>query len=140
MRSTGGSSSLEHWPRSDPMTLGGRGRRERLADVLLELLEKLRLRLVADDALRLAAVLEQDHGRDRADAEPTRRDRIRVDVELRDLELVVLGGDLLEDGADHPAGAAPGRPEVDEHRLVGLQDLLFEIRITDLGRLPQFKL
>ena len=39
---------------------------------------------------------------------------------------VVLVRQLLDDGRDHAAGAAPGRPEVDQHRQAGLDDILLE--------------
>src|SRR6266571_1064453 len=100
-------------------------------DVRLNLLEKLFLRHVADDALRLAAVLEQDHCRDRADAEAPCRDRIGINVELGDLHLLaLLVRDLLEDGGHHATGATPGRPEIDEHRSLGFDDFRFEVLVA----------
>src|SRR5205823_6150583 len=62
----------------------------------LDLLEETLLRHVADEALRFLAALEQDHRRDGADAEPSRGDRVRVDVELGDPDVVFLGRDLFE--------------------------------------------
>src|SRR3712207_8269711 len=59
--------------------------------------------------------LFRSHRRDGHDLVVPRDLRVLVDVQLRDGELVtVLGGDLLEHGRDHLAGAAPLRPEVDE--------------------------
>src|SRR5213592_2846906 len=55
------------------------------ADVWLQFLEELLFRVVAHHAIGLAAVLEQDHGRNRADAEASCRDRIGINVKLRDL-------------------------------------------------------
>ena len=46
-------------------------------------------------------------------------------------QVVALGGDLLEDRGDHPARPAPGGPEVDEHGLVGLEDLGLEAGVGD---------
>src|SRR5439155_117869 len=81
-------------------------------------------------------VLEQDHRRDRADAEASGGDRIGVDVKLGDLDLLaLLVRDLLEDRRDHPTGPAPRRPEVDEHRCLRLQDILLEVCVTRLLRL-----
>ena len=40
-------------------------------------------------------------------------------------------GDLLEDGSDHAARSAPRSPEVDEHRLVGLDYLGLEVVVCD---------
>ena len=42
-------------------------------------------------------------------------------------EIRGFGGDLLHDGGDHPAGAAPGSPEVQHYLAGGLQNLFFEI-------------
>jgi hypothetical protein len=65
---------------------------------------------------RLAA-LEQQHGGDSADAIAARRVRVLVNVELGDGDLFAeLGGDFLERRGDHPARAAPFRPEIDQHR------------------------
>src|SRR5207237_249618 len=107
-----------------------------LTDVRLDLLQHALLGHVADESLRLPAVLEQDHRRDRADAEASSGNRIGVDVELGDLDfLALLVRDLLEDRRDHPTGPAPRRPEVDEHRCLRLQDILLEVCVTRLLRL-----
>jgi hypothetical protein len=112
--------------------LGGAATGRAALDVRGQLLEEALLRHVADESLRLLAVLEQDHGRDRAHAVAARGDRVRVDVQLRDLQLLAaLVRDLLEDGRDHPARTAPRGPEVDEHRLIGPDDLLLEGLVTD---------
>ena len=42
-------------------------------------------------------------------------------------------GDLLEHGSDDAARTAPRRPEVDEHGLVGLEDLGVEVVVGDFG-------
>src|SRR5262249_21783138 len=56
-----------------------------------------------------------------------------VDVELRDLVFPgELFGDLVHDRRDHLAGAAPRGREVDEDGHVRLQDLLLEVRVTEL--------
>ena len=47
---------------------------------------------------------------------------VNVDVVELDLLLVCRIGNLLEDGRDHLAGPAPGRPEV-EHSMLVLRDL-----------------
>ena len=62
-----------------------------------------------------------------------RRLLVLVDVELHDLQVLALAGDLLEHGRDDAARAAPGRPEVDEDRLVGLDDLGLEVGVGDFG-------
>src|SRR5207248_6071177 len=102
------------------------------AQMRVEELEQLLFRHVAHEALGLAAVLEEDHRRDRADAEPAGGDRVGVDVELGDAHLgALLVRDLLEDRRDHPARATPGRPEINENGRVGLQDLCLERLVTD---------
>src|SRR5439155_4939351 len=63
------------------------------------------------------------------DAVALRQTLLLVDVHLDELELLVLGDDLVEHGRDGVAGAAPLRPEVDEHGLVAPDDLLIEGRL-----------
>src|SRR5438270_1907562 len=97
-----------------------------------ELLEKLLLGVIPDDAICLASVLEEDHRRDRANAESSGRDRIGVNVKLGDLHFfALLIRDLFEYRSDHPTGAAPGRPEVDEHRSIGFDDFRLEVLVAD---------
>src|ERR687890_1935667 len=89
------------------------------------------LRGRAYDALLLLAVLEEDEGRDALDAVALRDLRVVVHVELDD-----RGGvpEVLRDGLDrrrqHPAGRAPGRPEVDEHGLVRLEHVRLEVVVA----------
>ena len=45
------------------------------------------------------------------------------------IRLAALGGDLLERRRDHAARAAPGCPEVDEHRLLVLEHLGLEVAV-----------
>src|SRR6267143_311560 len=100
--------------------------------VRLELLEELLFGVVPHDAIGLAAVLEEDHRRDRTHAEATRRDGIGVDVELGDLHfLALLARDLFKHRGNHPTGAAPGRPEIDEHRRLGFDDFRLEVLVAD---------
>ena len=89
--------------------------------------------------LRLA-VLEQDHGRDREHLVARCRDRVVVDVELDELDLLRLAGELLQHGRDRVAGAAPGGPEVDHDRLARLEDVLLEARVGDVAhRRPGYR-
>ena len=61
--------------------------------------------------------------------------RVLVGVELHELHpAVVLVGELLDDRRDHAAGAAPGRPEVDQHRVVVLDHVRVERRVRRVGR------
>jgi len=59
---------------------------------------------------------------------------VLVDVDLDDLEgLAALGGDLLDHRRDAPARSAPRRPEVHEHRNVGLDDLSLKVVVGYVG-------
>src|SRR6266508_6427205 len=103
----------------------------RRAEMRVDLLQNALLRHVADEALRLATVLEEDHRRDRADAKAPRGERIRVHVELGDPHLVVLACDLFEHRRDHAARTAPRRPEVHQDRAVGLEALLLKVLVAN---------
>ena len=50
-----------------------------------------------------------------------------IHIDLTDLHIGTLRRDLIQNGADHPAGAAPGCPEVQQHRFVTVQNLSLEI-------------
>src|ERR1700716_3441782 len=98
----------------------------------LELGLELALRVGADDLLGDLPVLEHDQRGDREDLVLRRRLLVLVGVELDDLQILALAGDLLEYGGDDTAGTAPRRPEVDEDRGVGLDDLGYEGGVGDL--------
>src|SRR5258705_7676757 len=68
---------------------------------------------------------QDQQGRDGLGPEPLRDLRRGIDVHLDQLDLACqVAGELLERGADHAAGPAPGRPQIDEDRnLGGLGDL-----------------
>ena len=89
----------------------------------------LALRQGAHEAVRGLAVDKRDHRRDRLDAHLAGDRRMVVDVHLDEFHLA-LGGlhDLLEDRRELLARTAPGRPEVDQHRLALrlLDDVLHE--------------
>src|SRR5438105_9496695 len=92
----------------------------------------LHVRAITDSPLGRLAVLEDDHGRDRHDPQLHRHRRVLVDVHLHDLDLIAqLAVELLHDRGDHPARPAPRRPEVHEHRLVGLQNGGLELAVGD---------
>ena len=92
-----------------------------LRDGGLELVE-----VRANNGLDLFAVLEEDKGGHRTDADLLRNLALLVDVDLVEAELLAGGGlgDLLEDRADHLARTAPGGPEVDHDDLVTAGNLL----------------
>src|SRR4029079_16512257 len=104
--------------------------------VLVEKSADPRLRQRAD-ALTSHLALDEQSERPRAlDAKAGRRDRVLVDVQLRQLELAAhVAGDSLEDRSDDAARPAPGGPEVDQHRnLAGsLEHDTIEIVITDIA-------
>ncbi len=89
----------------------------------------------ADDDLACLAAFEEDHRRDREDVVARLRGRVLVDVQLHEPDALVLVGHVREDRADDTARAAPGRPEVDDHRALRLEDLVLEIGVSDLGEL-----
>ena len=87
------------------------------------------LRLRADHGGRRLAVAEQDQRGDGGDAVALLEFVLLVDVDLDELQVVLtLGRNAVEDGSDGVARAAPFRPEVHEHGLVALEDLLVEGR------------
>ena len=78
----------------------------------------------------LATVLQSHQGRDAANAEPARRVGIVVTVDLdqHGAPLQLLGSQI--EMRRHPdAGAAPGCPEVDQHRQLGALGEEIEIGI-----------
>src|SRR5207244_12482760 len=101
-------------------------------DVWLKLLEELIFGVVADNAISFTTVLEEDHRRDRTDAETAGGDGIGVDIQLRDLHLfALLVCDFFEYRSDHPTRATPGRPEIYEDRSVRFNDLRLEVLVAD---------
>ena len=51
-----------------------------------------------------------------------------VDVDFDDFQTaLVFGGDFVENGGDHFAGAAPGSPKVQQDGDVGVQHVLLEV-------------
>ena len=94
----------------------------------------MRARPSADDRFLRASAFEEDRGRDREDAEARRSLDVLVDVQLREGDLaLVLMLQLRKDGLDGAAGAAPGRPEVDDDGLARLEHVPLEARVGDLA-------
>ncbi len=99
--------------------LGDLGLVAGLADQLLDEFPDLALRNGAHEAVHRLAVLEGDDRRDGLDAELPGHRRMLVDVHLHQPDLAArLRDDLLQSRLQLLAGAAPGRPEIDEHGLV----------------------
>src|SRR5205814_6521790 len=89
-------------------------------------LERLH-RTGAGDAHRLLAGAEEGNRGDAHDVERLRDPGVGIDVDLDDIDrALVLGGDLLHLRGDHLARSAPGGPEVNNDRLVVLENELLE--------------
>ena len=103
-----------------------RRRPERAREALDEGLD-LALRQGAREAVDRLAVAERVDHRDRLDAQLLGELGALVDVDLDQPDLAAGGLDhALEDRPELLAGPAPGRPEIDDHRLVArlLDDVL----------------
>ena len=71
----------------------------------------------ADEVIDGGAVLEQHHRRQAANADLLRQFLLLVGVDLRELEAAaIVRGEPVEHRHELAAGAAPRRPEVDQHR------------------------
>src|SRR5690606_19527383 len=99
---------------------GGAGRRPWL-ECLVDHLAELGLADGPDLGGLDLPVLEQQQHRDRPHVVLHGRVAVLVDVDLHHLGLAgVLGRQLVQGRGDHLAGTAPLRPEIDQHRLLGL--------------------
>src|SRR5579875_689777 len=109
-------------------------RRLETLDRLVDHLGQLALAHRADlGGLDLAA-LEHHQGRNAADAVGARGLLVLVDVDLGDLQPAgVIAGDVVQHRRDRLARAAPLRPEIQQHRCLGLQHLGFEVLVFDVG-------
>src|SRR5574344_1759127 len=77
-------------------------------------------------------VLEHEECGDRVDVEPDGDSLVLIGVELCDACLSgEVSGELLDDGAHPPAGAAPGCPAVNDCNLVGLYEAV-EVGLIEL--------
>src|SRR5215212_1223089 len=96
--------------------------------VLRELLREGGLADESDHLIHELSVFEKQDRRNRANVELRRRLDVRIHVHLRDLRLaLVLGGELIENGSNHAAGRAPGRPEIHHGKPLVILDLGLEI-------------
>src|SRR5262245_26695847 len=103
-----------------------------LGERRLELLDQPVLGERADDLVRDLAVLEQKQRWDRHHLVARGGLRVLVRVQLHHAQVLALVVQLLEVGGDDAAGAAPGGPEVHEHRCLGFDDLGLEVRVCHL--------
>ena len=74
--------------------------------------QNLRLGLRTHRFIGKFAVLHHHKGGDAHDAELRGQFRLLVHIDLANFDVAALRSDLIHNWADHPAGAAPGRPEV----------------------------
>jgi glycosyltransferase involved in cell wall biosynthesis len=92
------------------------------------------LGLGADDALDRLAVLEQHHGRNAGHAVLLSAHAVLVNVDFGDFQRsAFLSGDFVQNWGDHAAWPAPFRPEIDEHRDIGLKDLGLKGGVLDFN-------
>src|SRR6266545_1584306 len=95
-----------------------------------QFLEQRRLRLGADDGPSDLTVHVHIDRRDAGHPVVARGHRVLVDVHLHERDLVaVLSRDLVENRVDLAARSAPLGPEVDQDRLVALQDGGLEVGV-----------
>ena len=85
-----------------------------------------------DDLVDDLAALEDHHGRDAAHHVLHGRLGVVVDVELAHRDLArVIGRQRLDRRREHAAGAAPLRPEVDDHRLRRLEHRAVPVTVRE---------
>src|SRR5580698_5697712 len=103
-----------------------RNLRQQLLDLALNYI----LRHVADDLIGHLAALEEQERRNPADAIARWRGAVLIHVDLGNLQLACVSrGHAFHDGGNRPAGTAPHRPKIDQHRYIALQHFLVKIRI-----------
>ena len=78
------------------------------------------LRHVADGLVHDLAVFHDHQRGDAGDAEFHGKLHFLVHVDLAHGDILPLLSDLLHNGADHPARAAPWRPEIQQHGLIAV--------------------
>jgi hypothetical protein len=111
------------------------GVRDLRAQVLVQELPDLPLRLRAHELVHGPASDEQHHQRNAADLQRGRDLRRLVGVELGQHEATAIGlHQLLQHGLQVAAGAAPGRPAVQQHRHLerALEHGLAEVGLGDV--------
>ena len=83
-------------------------------------------------AVNQLSTLENEDGRDAADAEFDGDFRVFVNVHLGDERLsVVLSGKFVNDGAYHAARATPFSPKIEDGYAIVFEDFLLEVCISD---------
>jgi hypothetical protein len=88
-----------------------------------------------NQALNFFAILENDQGRDALDTKLTGPLGVFVGVDFGDGELaLVCLGQIFERLRDGAAGAAPGRPEIDNDGRIRLQNGVFKFGVSYMDR------
>jgi hypothetical protein len=88
---------------------------------------QLRLRAGANFLGHHSAIFEQHQRGNAANAVLGWNGRVFIHIELGHFQLaLVFAGDLLDNGADHLAWAAPFSPEINKHGQIGLKDIGFK--------------
>ena len=81
-----------------------------------------------NDTVEITAVFENHQRGNAGNAVLLRHGRHLVDIQLADLDLPFsLFGNLGNGRRQHSAGAAPGRPEINQYRNLGFQNLALKI-------------
>ena len=97
--------------------VGLRGQFVLAGQVLVEELAQFSLGQRTHEAVHRLAPLHQDAGRDALDAEGAGQLLLVVGIDLDQLEAAFISDlQLFQDRAERLAGAAPGRPEIDQNR------------------------
>ncbi|OFZ01202.1 MAG: hypothetical protein A2070_14625 [Bdellovibrionales bacterium GWC1_52_8] len=87
--------------------------------------------VIADELIHGGAVFEEKNGRNPPDMEPRRRVRVFINIHFEDFHPAgELIGDFGNRRTEHPAGAAPLSPEVNDDQLLGLEHLGLEIGVS----------
>src|SRR5581483_4753395 len=115
----------------------GSALRLRALQVVRERVAELACRPRPDERLLRLAAVEEDHRRDREHVVAGGDDRVVVDVQLDELDLLRLAGELLERRRHGPARPAPRGPEVDDDRLPGVEDVPLKARVGDVAHLAR---
>ena len=78
------------------------------------------------------AVFKDQQGRNAGNAVLDRKGHLLVHIDLTDGNVFVFLGNFMDDGGDHLTGTAPGGPEIQQHRTVGIQHRLLKIILCEI--------
>src|SRR6266478_5381057 len=85
------------------------------------------------DLIAQLPVLEEKQGWDSADVILKGKALVFVHVDFCNLDCArFFPRNLIKEGRDHFAGAAPFRPKIDNHRLVALRDFAVEVGFVEI--------